>query len=174
MWEYKVYGPYPVTEEEYPVRNGKRGRPRMASRYSVPSSDAHEFDRIKSSYGCYVFATKWSDSFKPWYVGKTTRTFEKEIFTPHKIAKLDDLRDFQERGSLHVFLIAPEKGRGAKNSTATDNMETFLVGACHRANSQLLNLKKLPKSAWAIVGVTKAKKGARTEGEKALQEFVGG
>ena len=174
MRDYNVHGPYYVTETKYKVRNGKAGRPRTGRHYEVKSEEAQDFDGLKGRYGCYVFATKFGDDFTPWYVGKTTRTFDKEIFTPHKIGKLDELRELRKRGKLYVLLIAPGRGRGAKNSTATNNMETFLVGACHRVNPQLLNLQKLPKNAWAIVGVTRPKRGKRTDGERALQGFVGG
>jgi hypothetical protein len=152
MRRFDVHGPFQVEYDE------------KTARYDVDETApgvSQAYAEIKQKYGCYVFATRWGDNFRPWYVGKTTRTFAEEIFEPHKIGKLDQISDYLTNYSLWVLLVAPRTGRGRKSWSATDEIETYLIHAAAAVNPDLLNLRKLPKKAWQIVGVTKREKGNR-------------
>lgn len=166
MRNYKVHGPFNLT--------GSDGV------YSVTRAHVPEYGAISDKYGCYIFSTVWGAGstpvYTPWYVGKTERTFNDEIFTPHKIDKLVELKEIRSRvGKLVVFLISPEPRQGRNNPAALDNMETFLIGACYKTNPMLLNRRKLPTSAWNIVGVTDLRgRGKPKVHEQAVRSMVGG
>ncbi len=122
-------------------------------------------------YGCYVFARKWNESYTPWYIGKSQRPLNKELFTPHKLGKLEVLLRYYERGKLFVFLIVPVGSRGPRAKKIVDAIETYYIHQAYKINPDLLNLKKLPRHAWDIEGVTKARGPGRPKGDDGAEMF---
>ncbi len=78
--ELIVYGPIAV-----PVRLVNRVKFIDSDR--LPELWEQQAEGLASKRGLYVFAMRAGQGFTPWYVGRTSKGFEKEIFTPHKVVK---------------------------------------------------------------------------------------
>ena len=142
--EYLVHGPFSVSRDE----DGK---------FSAGRAD--DYTEVANKYGCYVYATRFGGSFRPWYAGRTKRSFNQEIFTPHKQQKLENIWDRFERGELVVFLVAPQAGPGRPNLKFVREMEKYLISACFEMNPLIENIQGLPRAAWQIAGVTSRRVG---------------
>ena len=46
-----------------------------------------KFPEFAGERGCYVFAMRAASGFTPGYVGMATKSFKREAFQPHKLAK---------------------------------------------------------------------------------------
>src|ERR1035437_2519542 len=76
--------------------------------------------------GCYLFAVRAGKGFRPIYVGRATKSFKQEIFTPHKLEKYQRcMADFKKGTPVIFFLLAPA-AKGAPNRTAIAELEEYL------------------------------------------------
>lgn len=100
---------------------------------------------LSRAKGCYVFGIKTSGgrSILPWYIGKTTRSFDRECFQPHKRVIYGKALSYYKRAIPHIFLISRLTRGGAlykgAGSRATDFLERHLISLGLQVNSDLLN-----------------------------------
>jgi hypothetical protein len=66
-------------------------------------------DSLADAKGCYLFAVRAGQGTRPVYVGRATRTFRQECFTPDKLLKLTNAMMAYRKGNPVLFLIASEK-----------------------------------------------------------------
>ncbi len=82
MAKFTVQGPFKI-----PIYQGRNGR-------IVRSEESGEFFRRHQSLGarrgCYVLAMRAGRGITPTYVGKATKTFKQECFTPDKLGKCNE------------------------------------------------------------------------------------
>src|SRR5260370_39064811 len=72
-----------------------------------------EHSHLSSQIGCYIFAVRASKGIKPWYVGKTARTFKDEVFTERNLAKFYyPVITATSKGTPVFLFAASEKGVG--------------------------------------------------------------
>jgi hypothetical protein len=102
------------------------------------------------------------------YVGRATRTFRKEAFTPDKLTKYAEcLADYQ-KGTPVMFFVAMPVRRGRANATHISELEDFLIQTAVAVNPELLNIKGTREQEWGIAGVLR---GGRGKASKSAQLF---
>jgi hypothetical protein len=141
---------------EVPCYRGKAGR-------TITPEDIQRFWRshpgLAKRQGCYVFGIRAGRGFTPGYVGKATKSFQQEVFAPHKLAKYQQfLADYLKGTPILFFLIAPSK-KGKVNSKHIEGLEDFLIQKAVAANPQLLNVKGTQQEEWAIQGIIRSSQG---------------
>jgi hypothetical protein len=98
MAEFTVHGPFKIpTKKRY-----GGGRELEVKEFWQQS----KLSRLKGQRGVYVFAIKPSKAktFTPYYVGQTTKTFEREVFTDRNLRKYENaLNDFKKGISCTVL-----------------------------------------------------------------------
>ena len=105
---------------------------------------------LPSAQGCYIFAIRASGGNpRPWYVGRTEKSFKHECFQPHKLVHYADaLTRYPSRGVPSLLLIAMVTEKGGKFSisksvatTVVPNLEDYLILLALRRNPLLRNIK---------------------------------
>lgn len=107
--------------------------------------------------GCYVFAMRAGRGLTPGYVGKATKTFKQEVFTPQKVMKYQQFLARYRRGAPVMFFIEAPKKRGLANGRHIAGLEAFLIQVAAAANSELLNVQGTKEADWSIQGVLRSK-----------------
>ena len=101
---------------------------------------------LGAAKGCYVFGigTSGSNKIKPWYVGKTHRSFYVECITPSKWKHYSVALSKYQRAKPYLFFlpVITETGKFAKgNERSIDFLEKYLIGLGIRVNKELCNIK---------------------------------
>ena len=147
----------------------------MAGR-QITTSNASDFwaanDDVARECGCYVYAIKASKGYKPIYVGKATRSFKSEVFSAHKLTKINLGLCGQKRGAPVLFFVPVERSQGRVNKTAIDDAESFLIQAGLNANKDLLNDKKTKTPTWRIHGLVRSSQGKRSSAAAELKRCI--
>ena len=164
MSRFEVHGPFKV-----PFQANAGGK-------AITSKEAKAFwmanPAFARSKGCYIFAIKASKGMKPLYVGKATRTFAGEVFTPHKLAKYMTALSYSKKGTPLLFLLCHPTGKGATNKSNIDDLESFLIQEGMRANPQLVNERKTRPDAWSIAGVLRDGRGKPSRAAQDLKRLL--
>ena len=161
---FSVQGPY-----EVPCHKGKAAR-------TITDENIKEFWRkhnvLSNRRGCYVFGVRAARGWKPGYVGKATKGFKHEIFTPHKLNRYQRfLADCLKGKPMLFFLVGPSK-EGAPNVSHINKLEDFLIQVGVRANPELLNVKGTKKEEWGIAGVLRGGKGKPNSAAKQFRKLM--
>lgn len=163
MASFTVKGPFRV-----PVTKMKAGR-------LITTENVEEFwnehPGLAHECGCYLFGFRASKGSKPVYAGKAAKTFKQEVFTDHKIKKYSTGLASQAKGTPILFFICLNKTKGARNKTAIDEAESYLIQAGLAANKNLLNDRKTSVELWSIGGVVRSK-GKASAAAQALKKCV--
>lgn len=139
--------------------------------------------RLPEACGCYIFAIRHGENFKPWYVGLTENNTFKGRFSRHR-ERLGRLSD--KPGELRIFLIAamankdsfrkPGKkklGKKPRRSPSIHHLESILIGMALQRNSEIFNVlvaRRLKKMT--VPGVT-PRKGRLSQDAKDLKKVLG-
>lgn len=104
MIEFIVEGPFDIP---YKLNN------RIKRITTTDSVDKfwNEYPDFEDQKGCYVFALR-RKSIVPYYIGKATRDFYQEIFTPHKIEKYNDVLHSHILGNPIFFFVRHPSQKG--------------------------------------------------------------
>ena len=156
---FDVFGPYKI-----PVSNEKSGRliPRDGGEFWDSNSE------FSAKVGCYRFAVRAGRGYKPIYVGKTSRSFQKECFALHKIDHYHRALVQRGRGTAVMFFVIPELRRGRANAKTIKDLESFLIQVASVKNPNLSNVQERKEAEWGIRGVIRGGKG---KSSKAAIEF---
>ncbi len=155
--EFEVFGPVSV-----PIEKMKKGR--IVDRRAL-SNFWKESKEVAGETGCYVFGMSSAGGLMPWYVGKATKRFQQECFTPHKEnAYNQSLTDYARGRPVMFFIVA--KSRGCQRFI--DDVETFLIQMGVDRNPKLRNDRKTQPPKWHIQGVIR---GEVRRTPKAAQSF---
>lgn len=159
--EFVVDGPYVVGTS----------RNRRGGKLIAPADFWDDDDGLGSERGCYIFAIR-NRGIMPAYVGKATKTFKQEIFTPHKLNKYNEALHRWPHGTPVLLFVTTYRRKGVGLAKKISALETFLIKASTLANPDLLNVHHTGPDDWEIKGVTAPHKGAKSEGEKALIRII--
>ena len=105
-------------------------------------------------------------------MGKTTKTFQQEVFTDHKVRKYNDALADQSRGTPILFFVVLTKSKGPTNKTAIDDAESYLIQQGLVANKNLANDRKVKIPSWSIQGVVRSSKGAISNSAQELRKCM--
>jgi hypothetical protein len=114
---------------------------------------------LRTGIGCYVFAVRAGKGYTPLYVGKTTKSFEKECFTDHKIKHYNYAMTDYKKCTPVLFLIAYPTKKGKPNSAEIADLEDFLIQVGRTVNPRLRNIKGPKVPSWGIKGVLRGGQG---------------
>jgi len=161
---FTVEGPFKV-----PVYVGKGSR-------TIDEENLWQFwEKIPSlaeKRGCYAFGIRAAKGSTPGWVGKATKNFRQEVFSPHKLAKYQRfLADYRKGTPILFFLVAPLK-KGAPNVSHINDLESFLIQVGMSANPDLLNVKGTKFEKWGIAGVLRGGKGKPNNAAKQFRQLM--
>ena len=149
---FTVVGPF-----EVPLRHGSR-----CGYIETRCPDFWEkHPEYRAKRGCYVFAMRAAKGYRPVYVGKTKKTFEKEIFESHKVADhyTPALAKTGRGTPVMFFVIAPPK----TGKTTITNLEKFLIKIGVAKNPELSNIQNRQEAEWGIKGILLGGKGKKSK-----------
>jgi len=105
-----------------------------------------EVPGLPDAIGCYVFCVY----SKPWYVGKTLNSFQKECYKG-KLEVYENVYDKLTQGAPELYFLAQrnKSGKGfikppkdkRKRNLLIDNLEVILIGMACETNPDILNKK---------------------------------
>ena len=152
--ELLVYGPIEVPYSEI------RGVKHIGEDQIKEFWQHVEAKRLKLKCGCYIFATRAGRGFQPWYVGKASKGFRKEIYTDHKLKHYNKTLHLGVKGTPVMFFVAPAGNKNVVPKPELDHMEKELIQDAVKKNpalSNMQNTKNLPQ--WSIKGVIRSSRG---------------
>lgn len=166
MIVFDTFGPVEVPTEK---RNAGRAIKKDLTEFWASHED------IASQVGCYVFSIKTGRASIPFYVGMTTKSFERECFTDHKLKHYTDTLSDYRRGKPQMTFITcqlPRTQPSKKMVEAIVELETFLIQTAVRSNPDLRNSKGAHGPDWGIQGVVRAMRGRRTTSQASLARML--
>jgi hypothetical protein len=165
MTEYTIHGPFKVPFVIKPAARSVR----------VPRDfwNQDEASKLRDRCGVYVLGMRAGRGIVPYYVGKTTNSFEKECFQPTKLLKYDDALAEYRRGRPVIFFIARPVRRGQVKGKEIKQIEDFLIQVASAKNPELLNIKGKNKPKWAIAGVIRGTAGQPSTEAKEFRGMMG-
>jgi len=165
MAEFGVSGPHRV-----PVCVGKAARtitPDEVKRFWTANPAAG------TKRGCYIFAIQAGGGVTPMYVGRATRNFKQEVFTPPKLAKYQQALAGYLKGAPVLFFLPSAQGPGAPNRSAIAELEDHLIQSAVSVNPDLLNVHGTKRAALSITGVLRRGVGRPSKAARALKRCLG-
>jgi hypothetical protein len=167
---FKIHGPCDVPYSRAATGSAKRIRADGADLFWQAGGAA----RHASSKGCYVFGLRSGGGTTPWYVGKTTKTFEQECFTPDKLHKYNDVLWQGKKGTPVLFFVVFPTKQGRPSKRKITEVEKFLIQTALTKNNQLVNkanTRNLPD--WGLGGIVNAGQGKPSESASRFRSMMG-
>lgn len=132
-----------------------------------------ECSSLRSKIGVYVFAIRAGKGLTPLYVGKTTKSFERECFTDHKLKHYNyALADYQKGTPVMFFVTYPAK-KGPVSTADIADLEDFLIQVGRTINADLRNIRGVAGPSWGIKGIIRGGKGNTNDSEKQFRRLFG-
>jgi hypothetical protein len=136
---------------------------------------------ISEAKGCYIFGLAPSGGApKPWYVGKTTKSFKSEIFTDRNIRIYRECMDEVRKNGAPVIIllkaVTPKKGQNNKANISglIEWVETFLISWALERNVKLKNSQKTRNWKEVIIpGLLNSPRGADKNAVALYSMFFG-
>jgi hypothetical protein len=127
---------------------------------------------VLDSAGCYVFALKASQGYKPWYIGKTDTSFRSEAFTNDKLQKYNEAVSNGQRGTgLLFFLVAPGRA-GQQRHRRISELERYLIQDAAKKNPDLVNVHGANAPDWGIRGILRSRRGSANAASGTLKKVM--
>lgn len=118
-----------------------------------------EAEAIAEKQGCYVFALKAGKGFRPWYVGKATKTMRQESLHPHKLAHYNEVLFQGMKGTPVLFFVVLGGNKKKVSAVVIDEMETFFIQTVLTKHPEIQNVQKTNLPEWTVKGVIRGGKG---------------
>jgi hypothetical protein len=167
--DFVVHGPFKV-----PLNPGKKSLDERRFRKGFWEEN-EKIELLATAKGCYVFAIQTAHgAIIPWYVGMTARTFRGEC--PNLSNCLKIANDLVHRhGTIVMFLVVYQQGRGKPNLTAIHELETVLITSAYAKNPDLLNRKDVGtnKPLVRIRGVLNPRAGKPSQSAQKFKIMIG-
>jgi len=132
-----------------------------------------ESSGVANRRGCYVFAVRASKGIRPVYVGRATKNFKQEVFTPHKLEKYQRCLADTTKGTPVLFFVMSPSKKGKPNLKVIRELEDFLIQTAVSRNPELLNVKGTERENWGIAGVIRGGSGKPPVGALAFKKAMG-
>jgi hypothetical protein len=173
MRSFETYGPFPLRREgEYVSRDELRNF--WDEVYEVEPG-------LEEAIGVYILTVKHGTSSKPWYVGKTDKSFRERIRAHADSFKLfAGLAGKAPKGQVELIFIAlrSRNGEGFKKPSknklrSVDALEQLLIGSCFAKNSLLLNVQRMSLyKGLKVPGYMNDGKGKPTSSASSLRKLL--
>jgi hypothetical protein len=132
-----------------------------------------ETTAFHTKQGVYVFATRAGKGYRPVYVGKTTKGFKRECFTPHKLHHYAQALSDGEKGSPVMFFIALPGKLDKVSKKVVSEIEDLMIQFAVAKNPNLRNKIGAAVADWSIKGVVRGGKGPKTKTAAAFTTMMG-
>jgi hypothetical protein len=123
--------------------------------------------------GCYLFGIRASKGIRPVYVGRATKTFKQEVFTPHKLEKYQRCLADIAKGTPVLFFLMPQTRKGKPNLRVIRELEEYLIQTAVSRNPNLLNVQGTERASWGIAGVIRGSVGKPSQAAQAFKKALG-
>lgn len=123
--------------------------------------------------GVYVFATRAGKGYRPIYVGKSTKGFKGECFTPHKLHHYAQALSNGDKGSPVMFFIALPGSPRKVAAKVIREMEDLMIQFAAAKNPKLRNKVGTKAADWTIKGVVRGGKGKKSKTATAFTTMMG-
>lgn len=167
--ELVVHGPFEVPHDSL----GKGTSKRITRDHAKEFWNLPEIRAVRAKRGCYVFALRVSRGFTPWYVGMSTKSFEKEVFDDHKLVHYNDVVYSRYKGVPVMFFVAPPGQKRSFPKSEIDELETYLIQAAVVKNPEIRNVRKTKMPGWTIRGVVRGGRGKAPANAKKFRAMMG-
>lgn len=111
---------------------------------------------LRGRRGAYVFGVRSGGGITPVYVGRSTRTYDKECFTADKALKYTKGLSAYARGTPVLFFVASPRKVGKPNAKVIGDLEDFLIQNAKARNKDLVNKVGAGESNWSIRGALRS------------------
>ena len=153
---YEVLGPVQIPYEI----NSNRSK-FITKRLGLEQIQSEGYSELR---GCYIFCMTGSHgSIKPYYVGKSAKSFTAEAFTSDKVNKYNSVLHRVTHGKPVMMFVVPVVLQGKFNSRALTALEQYLIGLAYQCNSDIQNIQGIPRSTFEIIGIHRPKKGPKSQ-----------
>ncbi|WP_342320528.1 hypothetical protein [Burkholderia pseudomallei] len=123
--------------------------------------------------GVYVFATRAGRGYRPVYVGKATRGFKSECFTPHKLHHYAQALSNGDKGSPVMFFVALPGNANKVPRKVIAEVEELMIQFAAAKNPNLRNKIGTAVADWTIKGVVRGGQGQRTKAASSFSTMLG-
>jgi hypothetical protein len=165
----EVIGPIPIPFQ----KNG------MASAKHIGKDEAKEFwdqaeaEVIADKQGCYVFALKAAKGYRPWYVGKATKTMKQECLHFHKLAHYNQVLFKGRKGTPVLFFVVLGGNKKKVSAKVIDEMETFFIQTALTKHPEIQNIQKANLPDWTVKGVVRGGQGKVKQNAREFRTMMG-
>ncbi|MFV0607482.1 MAG: hypothetical protein ACK5NK_16765 [Niabella sp.] len=128
--------------------------------------------RTLNQCGCYIFYKKAGKGTIPIYVGKTSISFEKEIFTSDKLKKIEKYFSKSVHKKIHIQFICYPKKQGKINNKKINELERYLIQESFKKNPEILNKHHASMSTWIIKDYHNPKQGRPSHEANILKSIL--
>lgn len=168
MIEFKVHGPFRI-------KTIKKASARVLNPDTFWADK--RLHHLATQTGAYVFAIKPSrvTAFTPYYVGRATKVFEREVFTPDKLLKYYNALAQFKKGYPAFFFVATPRKKGPVNKKAISEVESYFTQLGFLVNPSIENVQGTKLPNWSVGGLirSKARKISRSAKEFAAMFELG-
>jgi hypothetical protein len=161
MREFEVFGP-----SEVPVERRKQWRTIAQRELAAFWSDN---STIGDAVGCYMFGIRTGGGIRPYYVGKATKSFRQECFTPHKLNHYNRAMADYRSGTPVMFFVVP---RSRASVSSIGNIERFLIETGVARNPDLCNVVGTKQADWSIRGVIRSDQGGKSRNARLFKRMM--
>lgn len=162
--EFAIFGEFVIPR--YKAKNAK----------IIDKQEKQDFWKEHSEFcrriGVYVFAMRGYNWLKPWYVGKATKSFEKEVFTDRNLRQFNNCLAESRKGTPVLFFLCSERRKGTNHAEHIGELEKHLIQVCKKRNPELLNVVGTKPPEWSISGIPPSTKHP-SKGGKRFRKLLG-
>jgi len=167
--DLEIVGPIPI-----PFQTQGTGSAKHISNDNVKEFwTSAEALSISEKQGCYVFALKAAKGFRPWYIGKATKSMKQECLHHHKLAHYNDVLFKGNKGTPVMFFVVLGGAKKKVSAKVIDEMETFFIQSAVTKHPEIKNAQKTNLPAWTVKGVVRGGKGKRKPNASKFRKMIG-
>lgn len=165
----EIVGPIPI-----PFQRNGNGLVKHIGKAEVKTFwEMDEASAVSEKQGCYVFALQAGKGYRPWYVGKATKTMKQECLHSHKLAHYNQVLFKGSKGTPVLFFVVLGGNKRKVAKTVVDEMETFFIQTVLSKHPEIQNIQKTNLPEWTVKGVVRGGQGQPTKNAVKFRKMVG-
>jgi hypothetical protein len=167
--DLEVIGPISIPFQSFPKGSAKHiGKAEVKAFWATNDAKA-----VAEKQGCYVFALKAAKGFRPWYVGKATKSMEQECMHSHKLAHYNEVLFKGAKGTPVLFFVVLGGNKKKVSASVIDEMETFFIQTVLTKHPEIQNIQKTSVPEWTVKGVVRGGKGKPKKNASDFRKMMG-
>jgi hypothetical protein len=167
--DLEIIGPVSIPFQ----KNGKGSAKHIGKAEVKTFWASKEAQEIAEKQGCYVFALQAAKGFRPWYVGKATKSMEQECMQPHKLAHYNEVLFKGNKGTPVLFFVVLGGNKKKVSATVIDEMETFFIQTVLTKHPEIQNIQKTNLPEWTVKGAVRGGQGKPKKNASDFRKMMG-